>query len=323
MTLKQVNHPVSINKAPEGFSWDRLRATLLGIGTNSVRADGSFRVVVSCMDAPSKTLKLDAGSYLFAPDRQADIVLLGHQDPSAFRLELPEAPGMAATIAALTDKIAANGTAIALGTPQQIAFPLTIVAGTTRVEIRSAAKLAILREPIPRPVKAMALASVIAACLAMILPHKIDLDKFGSPSGQAVTAAPAAWTTLPDAVKSAQGLINRVDLAERIRVTSNNGALRLTGEVGGSEVRRWQDAEAIIRSRSSVKVETSVRLDPAESTAGRGIAGVALAPERYVVGRGGQRLRIGDTLPEGWLIRDIDENRVLLERDGFSESLTF
>jgi hypothetical protein len=315
---------VAINKTFENFSLDRARSMLPGFGASGLTlAGGSFRVTVICDGAPAKTLSLDGGSYLFAPDRQADIVLLSNQDPSAFRLELPSGSGAPAMIAALTDKVIANGQAVAPGSPQSVSIPLTITAGATKIEIKSSNSLAVLQQPIPKPVKVMALASIFAACLAMLLPHQIDLDRFGSGSSPAPASVPAQWNSISEAVKSAQGLINRVDLSERIKVVAQNGTLRLSGEVGGSEVRRWQDAEAIIRSRSSVKVETSVRLDPSESTAGRGIAGVALAPERYVLARNGQRLRIGETLPEGWVIRDIDETRVLLERDGFSESLTF
>lgn len=297
---------------------DSFRSRLAGFSLSG-RGDQALTLFIDMPGASRKILRLPAGEYLCANDPQADIALLGQGDGAGLRFAVIDG-AREIEVAALGDGPSLDGTPLPAGEPRRARTPAELRVGDAT--LRFTAPSPILRQ-IPRNVSIAALVALAAAALAMVLPSRIDPPfGAGAPSGPADAVA-MRWTTASDAAANARHVLARHDLAQRVQATQDGRTLKLSGDVGGSEVRRWQEALAIIRARTEVAVENAVRLDPNESTAGRSIAAVAFSPERYVVTRDGRRVRVGEALPDGWTIREIDESRVLLERDGFAESVSF
>lgn len=297
---------------------DSFRSRLAGLSLSG----GSDPALTLSIDIPGfsrKIMRLRPGEYFCADDPQADIVLLGQGGGAGLRFAVLEgARGI--EVAALGDGPSLDGVPLPAGEPRRAQLPADLRVG--EATLRFSAPSPIIRQ-IPRNVSIAALVAVAAAALAMVLPSRID-PPFGAGARTGPTDAVAMrWTTVSDAAANARHVLARHDLAQRVQATQDGRMLKLAGDVGGSEVRRWQEALSIIRARTEVPVENAVRLDPNESTAGRSIAAVAFSPERYVVTRDGRRVRVGEALPDGWTIREIEESRVLLERDGFAESFSF
>jgi hypothetical protein len=280
-----------------------------------------IKLTIETPGAPTKTLTPKSGEYLCANDPQADIVLLGATAASGFRFAFPE--GVAEIdIAALGADVLIDDTQLAQGELQKLQPPFAVKVGATTVRFASGSGVLPARG-IPGNVKAAALVAVSAAALATFAPSRLSLPWISGPPAVFERAPEAKWTSPSEALAGATRVLARFDLTQRITATEQGKTVILAGEVGGSEVRRWQDALGVIRAQAATPVTTTVKLDPAESMSGRSIAGIAIAPERFVVTRSGQRVRIGETLPEGWMVREIDANGIVLERNGFSENIKF
>lgn len=298
--------------------FDSFRSRLAGFSLSG-RGDQALTLFIDMPGASRKIMRLPPGEYLCADDPQADIVLLGQGDGAGVRFAVAEGT-REIEVAALGDGPSLDGARLPAGEPRRVKAPVELRVGDATLRFTTPSPIL---QQIPRNVSIAALVALAAAALAMVLPSRIDPPfGAGAPAGP-VDAVAARWTTASDAAANARQVLARHDLAQRVQASQDGRTLRLSGDVGGSEVRRWQEALSVIRARAEVAVENAVRLDPNESTAGRSIAAVAFSPERYVVTRDGRRVRVGEALPDGWTIREIDESRVLLERDGFAESVSF
>jgi hypothetical protein len=324
--------------------FDSGKASAIGLATGRSGQDLLLNVVQAGRTVMRK--RLAPGSYLVSPDPEADIVVLGLPAGAGFRIEMAEGDPTI-SLAPMGEGIMIDGVATALGKVVAQAHELTASIGTYSFQMRSprafgsfassvtgsANEIRSVRgltaagasaSGLPPRVLVLGAISLAAALLAMALPSSLNFAGLNwGGSGQTQGNAPTPWANVTEGVTKARSLLSGMDLSERVKVSDTGGKLRFTGEVGGNEARRWQDALAMIRTRSSVAIDNGVRLDPAESGAGRSISGIALAPEAYVLARTGQRVSVGGVLPDGWTVREITSSKVVIERDGFVEALTF
>jgi hypothetical protein len=301
--------------------FDSGKASAIGLATGRSGQDLLLNVVQAGRTVMRK--RLAPGSYLVSPDPEADIVVLGLPAGAGFRIEMAEGDPTI-SLAPMGEGIMIDGVATALGKVVAQAHELTASIGTYSFQMRSPRAFGSFASSVTgsaneiRSVRGLTAAGASASGLP---PRVLVLGAISLAAALLAMALP--WANVTEGVTKARSLLSGMDLSERVKVSDTGGKLRFTGEVGGNEARRWQDALAMIRTRSSVAIDNGVRLDPAESGAGRSISGIALAPEAYVLARTGQRVSVGGVLPDGWTVREITSSKVVIERDGFVEALTF
>lgn len=141
-------------------------------------------------------------------------------------------------------------------------------------------------------------------------------------TGAAVAVADVARLTgQAEVVAEIKRRLLSADLAERITIVPGPKEIVLEGAVGIREEKRLVEVLAAVRARTDIIINSKVKPDP--SAIGRSISAVALAPKPFVVFRDGERYKVGDTLPSGWKIENIQAGKVIVTRDGLREVFEF
>jgi hypothetical protein len=114
-------------------------------------------------------------------------------------------------------------------------------------------------------------------------------------------------------------LARSVDIAAPVRVHREGEVIVLEGSLSDDEHARLVETLAAAARRDPAAPPVRLDLDPAPVA--RAVAGIVLAPRRYVVGRDGARYAEGQVLPGGWRIERIGSERLFVSRAGIAETM--
>ncbi len=139
------------------------------------------------------------------------------------------------------------------------------------------------------------------------------------PSGLQNTASTAPITNAKDTSDELNRLFNAADLSSQIEAKTDGTQVTVQGAISMGAEPRMNEIMRLVGTRSNVPIKSMVR--PDSSTLIEAIAGVSLQPSRYIILTDGERYRVGDLMPNGWSVESIDQQQVIVTRDGLRETL--
>lgn len=146
-------------------------------------------------------------------------------------------------------------------------------------------------------------------------------------SKEAARAVPAPAPARPAAVDAAAGAL-REEIGQagllNVHVRASGGAVTASGTIEPAMTGRWEALQKAFDERfaGDVTLVNSVAVKAERLPASLGIEGVWRGPQPYIVVRG-QRYLVGAVVDGGWTIRDIERDRVMLEREGRLVAMRF
>ena len=334
---------------------ERVEAELRAAAAAAAPRDGDFRVVVNDRGAACFEDRFDAGEIIVGADPECDVVITDIDAPEVLviRLERIGAAGMI-TLTALCNGVAARGRDLPVGRPVQFpdraqfaiasdyAFSVDLAPRSQSlakapsgpaVLLTGASLLALagwlLSTPLPRPEPAAPLPTPPQAERAAP-----DLSVAPAPSQPArlrsVTPTPPADLATPDEADAPGDL---ADTAQRLRarlldanlvpplvVAPEADGILVSGALSPGERERAIDVMQAFREGASATITMEITAEPLEDPF---FSAVVLRPETFAIGANGRRYAEGQSLPGGGRIEKIDENAIVVNRDGLLERVSY
>jgi hypothetical protein len=177
-------------------------------------------------------------------------------------------------------------------------------------------------QPLPRPAPAPAQtheAPEAAAAPRVAAPGAPPLDAAGirRPRIEDVES-PAARIALAEADLRARLVAG--NLVPPLRVGAREATLLVAGAVTADERARLVDILQAFRERVEVPVEMVLESEP---RAAPFFTAVVLEPEAFVIGADGRRYRVDQRLPDGGVVESIDDESIVVNRDGLRERINY
>jgi hypothetical protein len=110
------------------------------------------------------------------------------------------------------------------------------------------------------------------------------------------------------------------NLIPPLRVGARGTTLLVAGAVTADERERLIAVLDAFRERIDVPLEMSLESEPRSAPF---FTAVVLEPEAFVIGSDGRRYRIDQRLPDGGVIETIDENSIVVNRNGLRERVDY
>jgi hypothetical protein len=174
---------------------------------------------------------------------------------------------------------------------------------------------------------------VIAATVARELPQTARAGRDGEHSGAAVVGASerppsGAANAQSVAEAAARQLSTRLDAANirTLRVSTADGRVAVAGKVTKEEAVSWAAIQQWFDQAYRGDIVLTTDISPADE--GRAMPALQLqaiwyGENPYIVTAGGERYFEGAVLDNGWIIREIGEDRLLLGKGGETVALTY
>jgi hypothetical protein len=176
-------------------------------------------------------------------------------------------------------------------------------------------------QPPPRPSGMPAPAPMITAPQSaqpeIVLQRPVDEATLRRPEINQVES-PAARIALAEADLRAR--LVSANLTPPLRVGARGTTLLISGAVTREERERLIEVLANFRDRVGVPIEISLESEP---RAAPFFTAILLAPEALVIGADGRRYRVDQRLPDGGVIETIDEESIVVNRDGLRERINY
>lgn len=151
-------------------------------------------------------------------------------------------------------------------------------------------------------------------------PPPVSSFNYSLPERSASSLTPSAnLTSAADTAEELNRLFQAADLGDQIKAETDGMQVTVKGSVSMSGEQRMSEITRLVSQRSRINIRSEVR--PDSSTLVDAIAGVSLSPSRYIVLSDGERYRVGDLMPNGWSVEQIDDKQVIVTRDGLRETL--
>jgi hypothetical protein len=146
-----------------------------------------------------------------------------------------------------------------------------------------------------------------------------------STSMSAVPPAADAVATVEDATRA---LKDRLDAAniKTLRISVENGRLAATGTLAGQDAAAWAAIQQWFDQIYGGRLVLTTRIDPpggARPLPALQLQAIWYGERPYIVTADGEHYFIGAVLDNGWMIREIGEDRLLLGKDGETVALTY
>jgi hypothetical protein len=137
----------------------------------------------------------------------------------------------------------------------------------------------------------------------------------GSPSGP----------TMDDALKALNERLE-AEKIETLKISTENGRLAATGTLTGPAADKWAAIQQWFDQTYGSRFVLATRLDPPEaprSMPALHLEAIWYGERPYIVTADGEHYFTGAVLNNGWVVRDIDQNRVLLAKGGETVALKY
>lgn len=167
------------------------------------------------------------------------------------------------------------------------------------------------------PDSAPMIATPQSALPEVVLQRSVDEANLRRPEIDEVES-PAARMALAEADLRAR--LVSANLTPPLRVGARGTTLLIDGAVTGEERERLVEVLAGFRDRVEVPIEMSLESEPRGAPF---FTAVVLEPEALVIGADGRRYRIDQRLPDGGVIETIDEESIVVNRDGLRERINY
>ncbi|HSP25993.1 MAG TPA: hypothetical protein VLQ65_12545 [Saliniramus sp.] len=278
-----------------------------------------------------------AGEIVIGASPECDVVITDIDAPEAATLRL-EHIGSACllTLTALAGGVVARGRELPVGHP--LVFTERAV-----FSLAEDYEFQAFFAPAKTPVAAPGSTPVLLICGAVLLaaaawslgqaPPRPEAPVAPAPVVADVTSVDEATIRRPT-INDVESPAARIALAEadlRARLVSGNlipplrvGArgttLLVAGAVTADERERLVSVLEPFRERIDVPIEMSLESEPRSAPF---FTAVVLEPEAFVIGADGRRYRIDQRLPDGGVIETIDENSIVVNRNGLRERVNY
>jgi hypothetical protein len=178
----------------------------------------------------------------------------------------------------------------------------------------------------------------LAVVVARGLPSRVGLaatvassdDNIGSmprPSGAPSTALPdsASGPTMEDALKALNGRLEAAQI-QTLQISAENGRLSATGTLSGQAADKWAAIQQWFDQTYGGRFVLGTTLDPPgapRTLPALQLSAIWYGERPYIVTADGEHYFTGAVLDNGWIVRDIDENRVLLAKGSETVALKY
>jgi hypothetical protein len=185
--------------------------------------------------------------------------------------------------------------------------PILLICGAV---LLAAAAWTISQTP-PRP------AAPPAPAPAVSQPISVDETALRRPEINNVESA-SARIALAEAELRAR--LVSANLIPPLRVGARGATLLVDGAVTTDERQRLVEVLEVFRERVDTPIEMTLESEP---RAAPFFTAVVLEPEAFVIGADGRRYRIDQRLPDGGTIETIDEESIVVNRNGLRERINY
>jgi hypothetical protein len=137
----------------------------------------------------------------------------------------------------------------------------------------------------------------------------------GSPSGP----------TVEDAIKALNARLEAAEI-QTLQISAENGRLSATGTLTGQAAAKWTTIQQWFDQTYGSRFVLATKLDApgaARTMPALQLEAIWYGERPYIVTAGGEHYFTGAVLNNGWVIRDIDQNRVLLVKGGETVALKY
>jgi hypothetical protein len=113
---------------------------------------------------------------------------------------------------------------------------------------------------------------------------------------------------------------------ETLQISAENGRLSATGTLSGEAADKWTAIQQWFDQTYGSRFVLATRLDPPgapRTMPALQLEAIWYGEHPYIVTADGEHYFTGAVLNNGWVIRDIDDNRVLLAKDGETVALKY
>ncbi|MGY6644016.1 MAG: SctD/MshK family protein [Salinarimonas sp.] len=335
---------------------ERVEAELRAAAATATPREGDFRIIVSDRGAPCFEDRFDAGEIVVGADPECDVVITDIDAPEVLviRLERIGSAGMI-TLTALCNGVTARERELPVGRPVQFpdraqfsiasdyAFSVDLAPRRQKlakapsgpaVLLTGALLLALagwlLSAPLPRPdppaplptppPQAERVAPDLSEAPAPSQPARLRSVTPTPPADPAPAGEPDAPGDLADAARRLRARLLDANLVPPLVVAPEADGILVSGALSPGERERAIDVMQAFREGASVSVTMKITAEPRENPF---FTAVVLRPETFAIGADGQRYREGQRLPDGGRIEKIDENAIVVNRDGLLERVSY
>jgi hypothetical protein len=240
-------------------------------------------------------------------------------------------------------RIAATGADIMIGEEKlpvshgcRVKLPVSVVLGGARVELSDTAADGVDRLNVRKTLTAVGVVAGAAIAIAVATqalrasgsadvraPEQLTS---GQPAGLSTANISGAFAVAAE--EAARALNARLDAAKitTLRISAENGRLVATGTLAGQQNAEWAAVQQWFDQTYSGRFVVTSRIDPPggpRAMPALQLQAVWYGERPYILSAGGERFLKGAILDKGWIIRDIGEDRLLLEKEGETVSLTY
>ncbi|KPQ11615.1 MAG: hypothetical protein HLUCCO17_05370 [Saliniramus fredricksonii] len=333
----------------------RVEAELRAAAATVAPREGDFRIIVSDRGAACFEDRFDAGEIIVGADPECDVVITDIDAPEVLviRLERIGSAGMI-TLTALCNGVTARERELPVGRPVQFpdraqfaiasdyAFSIDLAPRRQKlakapsgpaVLLTGALLLALagwlLSTPLPRPETPAQFPTSPQAERAAP-----DLSEATAPSEpsrlRSVTPIPPADLAAPDEADAPVNLANATqrlqarlldaNLVPPLVVAPEADGILVSGALSAGERERAIDVMRAFQDGTVATITMEITAEPREDPF---FSAVVLRPETFAIGADGQRYGEGQRLPDGGRIEKIDENAIVVNRDGLLERVSY
>jgi hypothetical protein len=285
-------------------------------------------------------LLLDWADYRIGSSPDADIVL-SDEGVAPEHAVLHVGPG-GVRIDATGGSVTIEHEPLALWRGRRVRLPANITLGAARIHLGGddlGPRLDELGRELGRRVlhnpltgAAVLACLVIAVTVARELPQTARASRDGEHTGAAEVAAwerpTSGAKTQSVAEAAARELSTRLDAANirTLRVTTADGRVAVAGKVTKEEAVSWAAIQQWFDQAYSGGIVLTTEISP--TAEGRTMPALQLqaiwyGEHPYILTAGGERYFEGAVLDNGWIIREIGEDRLLLAKGGETVALTY
>jgi type III secretion protein D len=277
-----------------------------------VATPSEWRLEVAAGPNAGAVIPLQAGQYRFGFDPSNDIVFadLGVAARQAV-LDVDQARGI--VLRPVASGIMIDDRAIGVGRRLKLRNGMDLTVGDTILHVH--APMATRR----RDRRLVALLVVLPPAFILLLFVLLSprVPALHSASSAASRASGQAISRVDAAMQELTRHLAQVGLAERLKLSSMGGAVLVAGRLTDAEMQRWKQAQRWYDATYGSTPALIAQITPASlALPDFGISAVSTGEVPYVITTSNQRFTEGAVLPGGWVITRIDQDEIILTRDG-------